>query len=311
MRIIFAGSGEFGLPTLRGLIEAGEKIVQVISQPDRPSGRGRKLTPTPVSQFALENKLQLARTANVNAESLPEADVMVVIAFGQKIVAEIVSRPKYGSVNLHASLLPKFRGAAPIHWAILRGETETGNSVIRLAQRMDAGAILGQSRLKIEEAETTGELHDRLANDGAMLMRRVLADLAAGKAIETPQDESQATMAPKLSREESRIEWRQDAAAVARRICAMAPWPGCRVRLMDAAKNELAMMTLLKARPTAGEGCRWNPGETCGEACISCGDGGGAVEILRVQPAGGRPMSVGEYRRGNVWCPGMTVESIV
>ncbi|HTW94880.1 MAG TPA: methionyl-tRNA formyltransferase [Tepidisphaeraceae bacterium] len=311
MRIIFAGSGEFGLPTLRRLTEGDEEIVQVISQPDRPSGRGRKLTPTAISQVAMEKKLNLLRTENANAESLAAADVMVVIAFGQKMSAEIVARPKFGSVNLHASLLPKYRGAAPIHWAILRGEKETGNSVIRLAQRMDAGAILGQSRLTIGEAETTGELHDRLAVDGAELMGRVLGELAAGKAMEREQDESQATAAPKLGREETRIDWHEDAERVARRICAMSPWPGCRVKLMDAARNELGMVTLLKARAIEGEGSRWNAGEICGDGRVSCGDGAKAVDILRIQPAGGRAMTVEDYRRGHAWCAGMMIESIV
>src|SRR3954470_20693861 len=154
LKLIFAGAGEFGLPTLRALLDAGHEIVQVVSQPDRPAGRGRKLTPTPIAQFALERGLPLLRTANINAEPLPAADVMVVIAFGQKIAENVVHHARLGSLNLHASRLPKFRGAAPINAAILAGETVTGNSVIRLAQKMDAGAILGQSMLEIGELET-------------------------------------------------------------------------------------------------------------------------------------------------------------
>jgi methionyl-tRNA formyltransferase len=311
LRLIFAGSGEFGLPTLRGLLESGHTLLQIISQPDRPSGRGRKLTPTPISQFALDQELNLLRTDNINVQPLPDADAMVVIAFGQKISPEIVARPKWGSINLHASLLPKYRGAAPIHWAILNGEPETGNSVIRLAPRMDAGAILAQSRLPIAEAETTGELHDRLSLDGPKLIQQVLADLASGKAIETPQDESHATLAPKLSREESRLDWTQPAAAIAHRICALSPWPGCRVRLMDAARTELLSMTLLKARPREGEGDRWHPGEICGDCCVHCGDGSSSVEILQLQPSGGRPMTMADFRRGHAWMPGMRLESLV
>src|SRR5689334_21719945 len=162
LRIIFAGSGEFGLPALRAIREARHDLVQVVSQPDRPAGRGRALTPTPIAAFASGAGLPLLKTQDINAEALPDADVMVVIASGQKIGEAAVHRPRLGSINLHASLLPKYRGAAPINWAIIRGETTSGNSVIRLAPRMDAGAVLMQSSVEIGELETAGELHDRL-----------------------------------------------------------------------------------------------------------------------------------------------------
>src|SRR5437762_1359074 len=128
LRIIFAGSGEFGVPTLKALLAAGYEIVQVVSQPDRPAGRGRQLTPTPIASAATQSALPLLRTDNINAETLPNSDVMVVIAFGQRIADAAVRRPRLGSINLHASLLPKYRGAAPINWAIVNGETVTGNS---------------------------------------------------------------------------------------------------------------------------------------------------------------------------------------
>ena len=140
LRILFAGSGEFGLPALRLLRQSGHELVHIITQPDRPSGRGRHTLPTPVAQWALDNNLPLLRTANINAESLPPADLLVVIAFGQKISPAVTAHPTLGSINLHASLLPKYRGAAPINWAIARGETVTGNSVIRLAPKMVFGS---------------------------------------------------------------------------------------------------------------------------------------------------------------------------
>src|SRR5947209_6963575 len=156
LHILFAGSGEFGLPTLAALLDAGHSIVHVYTQPDRPAGRGRSLTPTAIAQFALERSLPLTRTDSLNTEPLPQADLLVVIAFGQKISEAVATHCRLGSVNLNASRLPKYRGAAPINWAILRGETITGNSVIRLAQRMDAGVILGQSSIPIGETETAG-----------------------------------------------------------------------------------------------------------------------------------------------------------
>src|SRR5688572_19575603 len=170
LRIIFAGSGEFGVPTLTALLDSVHEIVQVITQPDRPAGRGRALTPTRVASLASSRNLPLIKTQNVNTEQLPSADLLIVIAFGQKIAPHIVDHARLGAINLHASLLPKYRGAAPINWAMIHGETVTGNSVIRLAQKMDAGAILAQSRLDIGELETAGELHDRLAQDGATLV---------------------------------------------------------------------------------------------------------------------------------------------
>ncbi len=153
------------------------------------------MTATPIARYSAEQNLPLLRTNDINRETLPPADLMVVVAFGQKIAQPIVQHARLGSINLHASLLPKYRGAAPINWAIIEGERVTGNSVIRLADRMDAGAVLGQSTLEIGEMETAGELHDRLAEAGAPLVLRVIDELASGRAPETPQDESKATLA--------------------------------------------------------------------------------------------------------------------
>src|SRR5436190_5881063 len=252
LRIIFAGAGDFGLPTLRALRDAGHTLAHVYSQPDRPAGRGRKLHPTAITQFALDHSIPVTRTDNLNAEALPSADLLVVIAFGQKISEAVTHHPRLGAINLHASRLPKFRGAAPINWAILAGETETGNSIIRLANRMDAGAVLGMSRLTIGETETAGELHDRLADDGAPLMLDVIEQLATGRATETPQDDSQATRAIKLNRESSKVNWTKPADAIARQIRGMFPWPGCRVKLLVAGGAEVARVTLVRARRSTG-----------------------------------------------------------
>jgi methionyl-tRNA formyltransferase len=298
LRILFAGSGEFGAPSLDALMSAGHEIVQVISQPDRPAGRGRELTPTPIARLAEERKLRMLKTANINEEKLDSADLLVVIAFGQKIAPEVVNHARLGSVNLHASLLPKYRGAAPINWAIICGEERTGNSVIRLAQRMDGGAVLGQSEVSIGELETAGELHDRLAVDGAELLVRVVGELERGKAIERAQDEKLATPAPKLNREAARIDWKANAREIVRKIRGMYPWPGCRVR---AGKE----FTLVRARAS----------DAAGEAGVIgtdglVGAGNGSVEIVEVQPEGKRPMSLVAYRNGHPWEPGMRVESL-
>jgi methionyl-tRNA formyltransferase len=233
---------------------------------------------------------------------------MIVIAFGQKIDPPVVNQPRLGSVNLHASLLPKFRGAAPINWAILGGEAETGNTLIRLAPKMDAGAILGQSRFPIGEVETAGELHNRLAIDGVGLMIRAIKDLDDGRVREIAQDEALATLAPKLTRQSARIEWKLSGAEISRKIRGLYPWPGCRVRLLDAAGGEIVRLTLVRARAAEGEGSRWHPGEIAIDGFIACGEQ--AVEILEIQPDGKRPMTLTEFRRGNSWMPGMRLESV-
>jgi len=305
LSILFAGSGEFGVPTLAALLAAGHRILHVYTQPDRPAGRGRQLTPTPIARFATENNLPLTRTGNLNAENLPPADVLVVIAFGQKIARNIADAPRLGSINLHASRLPKYRGAAPINWAIINGETTTGNSIIRLADRMDAGAILAQSQIPIVPTETAGELHDRLAADGAPLVLSTLDQLAINRAVETRQDDSAATIAKKLSRETATIDWKDSANQIARRINGLSPWPGCRLRLLDGEK-ELSTVTLLRAQPVHAASAQ--PGYIVDAGAIAAGEG--AVQILQVQPQGRRPMSFDDFRRGNRWQPGMRIESV-
>jgi methionyl-tRNA formyltransferase len=314
LSVIFAGSGAFGLPTLRALhASSGIHLVQLVSQPDRPAGRGRKLHSTAISQFAADQGLPLLRTADINRETLSEADVMVVIAFGQKIAENQVHQPRLGSINLHASRLPKYRGAAPINWAILGGETLTGNSVIRLAPKMDAGAILGQSELPIGDLETAGELHDRLAEDGPGLIMRVLHKMAAGRAVEVTQNDAQATSAPKLTRHDAHLDWTRPADELARRIRGLYPWPGCHVRLVDEQGREVNRLTLARAgaQPSGNDADtrRFAPGVICGDG-ITAGDGR-QVMIMEVQPEGKRPMSLQAYLNGHPWHDGMRLESLV
>ncbi len=307
LRIAFAGSGEFGLPTLRALGAAGHEVTQIISQVDRPAGRGAKLTPTPISRHALENDLALVRTVDINTDPAVDldVDVLVVIAFGQKIVEPLVNRPRLGSINLHSSRLPRFRGAAPINHAILAGDAITGNSVIRLARKMDAGAVLGQSALEIGPAETAGELHDRLSVDGATIVLRVLEELAAGRTVETTQDESQAMLAPKLSRESARLDFALPADVLARQIRGLYPWPGCRVRLVGSDETEIARLTLVRAVARPGGG---PPGTI--DKSLAVAAGAGSVEILELQPEGKRPMPLAAFRNGRPWEAGMRLESI-
>jgi methionyl-tRNA formyltransferase len=308
LRIIFAGSGEFGIPTLAALRDRGHELVQVVTQPDRPAGRGRGVTPTPIAQWAIQAGLHVTATDNINTLSLPTADLMIVIAFGQKIARAVIEKPRHGAINLHASRLPKYRGAAPINWAILNGDTISGNSVIRLADRMDAGAILGMSKVEIGRTETAGELHDRLSQDGVGLTLQVVDDLANGSAIETPQDDSLATVAPKLSRKSALLDFNQPAAVVCRTILGLYPWPGCRVRLCDVEGAEVGRMRLVRAEVAHEDGPRWEPGEITSAGTIQSADA--TFRLLELQPDGGKPMSMADYRRGHRWQAGLKLQAV-
>lgn len=305
--IIFCGSGSFGTPTLTALVDAGHRVVNVITQPDKPAGRGNKLTPTPIALQAESLGLTTQRTNSIDSLLLPPADVMVVIAFGQKIGPAAVNHARLGAVNLHASRLPKYRGAAPIHWAIINGDASTGNSIIRLADRMDAGAILNQTQIFIGDTDTTGDLHDKLASDGTALMLYTLKHLADGSVVETQQDESSATAAPKLSRESAAIDFESQASVVARRINGLSPWPGCRVQLVGSDGLPQLRLTLLRARPV--QGIAQLPPGTIDERGYIVTGGGGAVQLIDVQPDGKRSMPFDAFRLGYRWLSGQTVAS--
>jgi methionyl-tRNA formyltransferase len=316
---------------LRRLItEKSVQVVQVVSQPDRPAGRGRRVLPTPIAQAAADYRLPLLRTNDINAEKLPAADLLLVIAFGQKIgpalaraggAAVLGLGLGLGSINLHASLLPRHRGAAPIQHAILAGDRQTGNSIIRLDEKMDAGAVLAQSSVTIGEVETAGELHDRLADDGAALMIQTIEALAAGRAQEKPQDAALATLAPKLTHAAGKIDWTLSADQIARRIRAMWPWPGCRVQIVDpavdaaglaAGAEERNKATLARARALdrpAGTIRAGMPGVIDDHGHVMAGDGR-QVEVIDLQPQGGRLMKLADYARGRPWRAGMHVKSI-
>lgn len=297
MNLVFFGSGAFGLPTLEAL--AREHNVQlVVTQPDRPAGRGGVLTPTPIAQWCAGNRpdLPVLKPERVNEPQTvarireTPADAWVVIAFGQKLGRALLDR--VFAINLHASLLPRWRGAAPINAAILAGDATTGNSVITLADRMDAGEILAQSSRPIEPDLTAGELHDALAADGPSLVLSVLRDFAAGRLAPQTQDESLVTIAPKLSKADGWVDFAADADACRRRIHGLTPWPGVTVRFRDQPLKLLRARALNHAH-AAAPGSILDPTR----GLIACGHGT-ALELLEVQPAGKRPMSWADYARG-------------
>ena len=220
MRVVFFGTGDFGVAAVRALRRAGHELVAVISQPDRPAGRGREVRPTAIHVAADELGLRHIQTEDVNALDLTDvlgtAEIGVVAAFGQKIGGAILAALPRGCVNIHGSLLPRHRGAAPIQRAVIEGEETTGVTVFQLNERWDAGAIWGQRATPIKDTETADELHDRLAELGAELIVEVLAAIGAGTARPAEQDPARATRAPKLSKGEGTIDWSQPARAIVR-----------------------------------------------------------------------------------------------
>ncbi len=306
MRLVYFGSGAFGLPTLQRLASA-HTLLAVVTQPDRPAGRGGKPTPTPIAAWAAEAlpNLPILRPERVNTPETVErvrsfeADAWVVIAFGQKLSARLLDG--MFAINLHASLLPRWRGAAPINAAILGGDTFTGNSVITLADRMDAGLILGASRRAIDPLVTAGELHDLLAADGPELVERVLADHAAGTSRPHPQDESEVTIATKLSREDDAIDFHQPADFLRRQVHALTPWPGISVGLETRPPQPLK---LLRVRSLPNTHADAQPGTILDPrvGTIACGHGT-VLQILEVQPPGKRPMPWTAFANGRTIPP--------
>lgn len=311
MRIIFLGSGAFGLPTLERLHQRGQ-VVLVISQPDRPAGRHQQLRPTPVAEFALQHGLPLLRCRDVNSDQVIEqlrslgADVAVVIAFGQKLSPVLVRAAGRLVINLHASLLPKYRGAAPINWAIICGEKETGLSVISVAEKIDAGLIYAQVATPIGPLETAGELHDRLAAMGPDLIEKVLEDFQAGRLAGRPQDESQVTRAPRLSRADAWVDFSAPAGVVVRRIHGLTPWPGVHVEWQRAAGGRQQELILRRATaepwPQERVPGSFAPGAFVDERRVAAADG--LVHLLEVQLPGRNTVSMDEFLRAHRPAPG-------
>jgi len=231
-RIIFFGTPSFALPALQSLLKGPDEVVGVVTQPDREKGRGRKIVISPVKELALQRGLTLLQPEKAKDEAFKEAvrglrpDLIAVVAFGQILPKSILNIPRYGAVNVHASLLPRYRGAAPIAWAILKGENVTGVTTMVMDEGMDTGDILLQTEVPIGHEETCENLHDRLATLGAQLLSKTLEKMKAGEIRPIPQDHSKATYAPPLKKEDGHIHWEKEAGEIDRQIRAFNPWPG-------------------------------------------------------------------------------------
>ena len=302
MRIVFFGSGEFGLPALAHL-HANHDLVAVISQPDRPAGRRRSVTPTGVARWAQTAGVTLVRCPNVNDMALIcqvaayRADAAVVIAFGQKLGPALLEVLGPWAINLHGSLLPQYRGAAPIAWAMIRGEHETGLSVISLAVRMDAGLIYGQQRIAIDPDWTAGELHGRLAAMGPALIEQMLVRIIAGTLEGHQQDETQVTRAPKLSKRDGQVNFTLDAVTVRCRIHGLTPWPGVRVRWQRRRDGREQHLIVQRVKDDPHLAHNEPPGTVLPDCRVAVGTG--AVQLLQVQLPGRRPMPMAAFAHGH------------
>ena len=304
LRVVFMGTPDFALPTLERMVQGRHEVVGVVTRPDRPRGRGLRPAPPPVKVTAERLGLPVLQPESLKAPEFLsglrdlEADLFVVVAF--LILPEQVLRvPKWGSVNLHPSLLPRYRGAAPIQWAVIQGERETGVTIFRLNPRVDAGDILLQRRVSIGPDETYGELYERLKAVGAEAMVEAVDALARGDATPAPQPEAKATRAPKLAKEDARIDWTRGAESIRNLIRGTNPLPGAFTGLRGKA--------LKVHRAAVAEG-RGAPGEVVSadpKSGLVVAAGDGALSLLEVQLAGKRKMDGAAFVRGHRIEPGL------
>lgn len=299
MRIVFMGTPDFAVPCLQSLIDAGHEICAVFTQPDKPKGRGYTLTPPPVKELALQRQIevfqpQTLRTAEA-AETIRQLnpDAIVVVAYGKILPKEILDIPKFGCINVHASLLPKYRGAAPIQWAVINGEKVTGVTTMYMAEGLDTGDILLTEQTEIGPDETAGELHDRLSVLGSQLIVKTLKEIENGTAKRIPQTEEDTCYASMLTKELSRIDWSKPANTIHNLVRGLSPWPVART---------IYRGKILKIYQTKIiEGVSGKPGQVLvkdGNFVVCCGSNT-AVELIEVQYEGGKRMSGKNFLLGH------------
>ncbi len=307
MRIVFAGTPRFAVPSLEVLLGCNQPLVAVYTQPDRPAGRGRKLSASPIKQLALKHRIPVIQPKTLRSEEAIQTlaqlkpDLLVVAAYGLILPAGILSLPSLGVINVHASLLPRWRGAAPIQRAILAGDRETGITIMEVVEKLDAGPMLLKKATPIHPDETAGELHDRLALLGAEALSEVLPKMATGKLVAEPQDEDAATYAAKISKEEARIDWSQTADVLERVVRAFNPWPVAYTQFGD------QMLKIWRA-----EVVDLLPGDSPGTIVqakkrLEVAAGEGRLRLLEVQLPGGRRLNAQAFLNAHP-CHGMQLQ---
>ncbi len=296
MRVVFAGTPDFSAPILQAVLDSAHDVVGVYCQPDRPAGRGRKLKPGPVKALAQAHALPVFQPASLKDPAAQqqlaalEPDLMVVVAYGLLLPQAVLDIPAQGCVNLHASLLPRWRGAAPIQRAILAGDTETGVCLMQMEAGLDSGPVLAEVRTPITADETGGSLHDRLSRLAAELLTAHLDDLAAGRLQPRPQDESRVTYAHKLDKHEAAIDWLQDAARLERQVRAFNPWPVAQAQY----QGQALRIWRAVAREDSTQAA---PGSVvaAGKQGIDVSCGRGVLRLLEIQLPGGKRLDAAAF----------------
>jgi methionyl-tRNA formyltransferase len=305
-RIVFMGTPAFAVPSLKALIDGGFNIVAVVTQPDRPHGRGRRLRPSPVKETALESGIEVIEPQKIRDEGFLkrlktlEPDLIAVVAYGKILPNSVLQVPRLGCVNLHASILPRYRGAAPVNWAIIRGEKTTGMSTTLMDEGLDSGPLLLTEGVSIEDEETAEDLGKRLAGLGAALLKKTVGLLEEKKIEPAPQDEGEATYAPRLKKEDGRVDWGKGAEEIRNLVRGLYPWPGAYTHWKG------RHLKIHRGRAVKGPGAPGasgdgrSPGtvvETSDEGIrIKCGRG--IFEITELQMEGKRRMSAGDFLKG-------------
>ncbi|MEF2919571.1 MAG: methionyl-tRNA formyltransferase [Acutalibacteraceae bacterium] len=295
MNVVYMGTPEFAVPPLQAIINANHTVTGVFTQPDKPKGRGYVLTPPPVKECALQHNIPVFQPKSMKdgeaLEILKELnpDVIVVVAFGKILPKDILQLPKYGCINVHASLLPKYRGAGPIQWCVLNGEAETGVTTMLMAEGLDTGDMLLKSVTKIGENETAGQLHDRLSEMGASLITKTLEKLQQGEITPEKQDDSQSNYAPMLTKELCKIDWSKSAQEIHNQVRGLNPWPVA-VATVNGKRVKIYSTQLCNKNGTAGKVISLDP------LTVACGEN--SVIISELQPEGKKRMNAQDYVRG-------------
>lgn len=299
MKIVFMGTPEFSIPCLQKLIELGHEITGVFTQPDKPQGRKMVLTPPPVKVLAEENGLKVYQPTKMKdgqaLEMVKQAapELIVVVAYGKILPKEIIEYPKYGCINIHASLLPQLRGAAPIQWSVINGFEKTGVTSMQMDEGLDTGDMLVKAEINIGPDDTSGEMHDKLSHLGAQVLEETLAALAKGELHPKKQDHEKFTYAPMLSKEISPIDWNCTAQQVHNKIRGLSPWPSAKASL-NGKTVKIHKSTLANEKGNfAGEVV-----EAGKRLVVCCGDGN-CIEIMTIQPQGKKAMPASDFLRGN------------
>lgn len=308
-RIVFMGTPYFAIPSLEKLVERKENVVGVVTQPDRPVGRGRHLTPSPTKAVTLQLGLSLLQPDRVRDEEflkqlkLLTPDLIVVVAYGQILPRSLLDIPSQGCLNVHASLLPLYRGAAPINWALINGEKETGVTIMLLDEGMDTGDILLQEAIPILATDNASSLHDRLSHLGANLLAKTIDLLAKGALKPVPQEHTKASYAPPLKKEDGWVPWEKSAKEILQQIRGMTPWPGCFTFLHE------KLLKISWAEVSAKD-LQTTPGKilSVSKNGIEVATGGGTIVLKEIQIEGKKRMAVGDFIKGYKVEPGILLK---